>query len=328
MIDTVQDEKTDMNSVYEVGMRLLKDSYNAKQIFASLPRPEMPLSFFEFLVLPALAPKQRKEVIKKYLHEDKILNISTTGTLAWAILNTLSDYNEAERLQLEKYFTKCEEYFDCKIDAEGLLATDNQDNWLKSAKREGILVENQAFHAKLLDILFLLTDDDLYEFKKKRLMRSVREKMDGAYVLDRVDCLEVRPNNFIAAFFAPELFMTSEWEETFDASLKMTELWMSWGGLRTLGQNDTNFNPERDSESWFFVNNMAAIVLQKLNREKYSSKIKKIIEASTENASWQEHTGRPCEVVLTADKQIKVQALNAISLATYIYLYRLKNSQK
>ncbi len=189
----------------------------------------------------------RKKIVKKYLLENKILNIGTTGILAWAIINTINDYDDNERILLEKYFTECEEYFDCKVNAEGLLPTDETDNWLKSVPRTGILVENQAYHAKILDVLCLLTEDDMYDFKKKRLMRSVRDKLDGAYVLDREGSLEIRPNNFIAAFFAPELFMSEDWQKTFDASLKSTELWLNWGGLTTLGQSDANFNPEIDA---------------------------------------------------------------------------------
>ena len=323
MIDTAQKKRTDINSTYERGLRLLKDSYKSGKIFTSLPKSDIPLSHFDFLCLPALSPMDRKKIVKKYLLENKILNIGTTGILAWAIINTINDYDDNERILLEKYFTECEEYFDCKVNAEGLLPTDETDNWLKSAPRTGILVENQAYHAKILDVLCLLTEDDMYDFKKKRLMRSVRDKLDGAYVLDREGSLEIRPNNFIAAFFAPELFMSEDWQKTFDASLKSTELWLNWGGLTTLGQSDANFNPEIDGESWFFVNNIAAIVLHRLDGAKHAETIKAILRASVENALWQEHTGRPCEVVFTADRQIKVQGLYGLSLATYIYLYRI-----
>lgn len=326
VIHAIQEEKTDVRSTYEMGLRLLKDAYKSGKIFTSLPKTNIPLSHFDFLCLPALPPKDRKEIVAKYLLEDKILNIGTTGVLAWAIINTIDDYDDNEKILIEKYFTQCEEYFDCKINAKGLLSTDEQDNWLKSADRTGILVENQAYHAKILDVLSLLAEDDMYDFKKRRLMRAVRDKLDGAYVLDKEDSLEARPNVFIAAFFAPELFMSEDWQKTFDASLKSTDLWLDWGGLTTLGQSDTSFSPEGDGDSWFFVNNMVAIVLCKLDSVKYTGKIQTILRASTENASWQEHTGRPCEVVFTADRQIKVQGLYGLSLATFIYLYRIYGS--
>lgn len=323
MTNTIQKEKTDAESTYKMGLSLLKSSYKSGKIFTSLPKSDIPLSHFDFLSLPALPAKDRKEIVKKFLLENKILNIGTTGIFAWAIINTIKDYDDSEKLLLEKYFTECEEYFDCKVNAEGLLPTDASDNWLGSANRTGILVENQAYHAKILDVLSLITEDDMYDFKKRRLMRSAREKLDGAYVLDREDSMDVRPNVFIAAFFAPELFMSKDWQKTFDASLKSTDLWLNWGGLTTLSQSDVNFKPERDGESWFFVNNMAAIVLYRLDSVKYAEKVKAIFRASTENAAWQEHTGRPCEVVFTMDKQIKVQGLYGLSLATFIYLHRI-----
>jgi hypothetical protein len=323
LTDTAQEEKTDVSSTYKMGLRLLSDSYRSGKIFASLPKADIPLSCFDFLSLPALPPKYRKEIVKKFLFENKIVNISTIGVLAWAIINTIDDYNDKDKVLLEKYFTECEEYFDCKVNAEGLLPTDASDNWLKSADRTGILIENQAYHAKVLDVLSLITEDDMYDFKKRRLMRAARDRLDGAYVLDREDSMDIRPNNFIAAFFAPEIFMAKDWGKTFDASLKNTELWLSWGGLTTLGQSDKNFSPERDGESWFFVNNMVAIVLCRLDSVKYAEKIKTILRVSTENALWQEHTGRPCEVVFTADRQIKARGLYSLSLATFIYLYRI-----
>ncbi|MEK7447254.1 MAG: hypothetical protein AAB632_00420 [Patescibacteria group bacterium] len=326
MTDTIQKEKTDVKSTYEMGLRLLKSSYKSGKIFTSLPKSGIPLSHFDFLSLPALPSKDRKKIVKKFLSENKILNIGTTGVFSWAIINTIKDYNDNEKLLLEKYFTECEEYFDCKVNAEGLLPTDVHDNWLGSADRIGILIENQAYHAKILDVLFLITEDDMYDFKKRRLMRAARNRLDGAYVLDKENSMDVRPNVFIAAFFAPELFMSKDWQKTFDASLKSTDLWLNWGGLTTLGQSDVNFNPERDGESWFFVNNMAAIVLHRLDSGKYAEKIKAILRASTENAAWQEHTGRPCEVVFTMDKQIKARGLYGLSIATFIYLYRIYSS--
>lgn len=324
MIDeTLVSKTTDKTeSAYKVGMRLLSDSYKKGKIFSTLPKSGDALSEIELLSVLALPPSMRKEIIEKYLHRGDVFSISTTGVLAWVVANVLDEYSENEKTNLEKYFAKCEEHFDKSIDVDGLFSSDTSGNWLNIDNRSGVLVENQAYYAKILDVLSLLTDDDMYDFKKKRLVRSARDRLDGAYVLDKEDSLEVRSNNFVAAFFAPELFASSDWEKTFDASLGDGGVWLPWGGLTTLGQSDPHYS-ERDGESWFFVNNMAAIALQRLNGEKYAVYIKKIMDASTENATWQEHTGRPCEVTLMTDNNLKVQGLYGLTLATFIYLYRL-----
>lgn len=325
MIDAVQEEKIILDSAYEIGSKLLRDSYKEGKIFLSLPKAGDPFSDLELLSVLALTPAMRQEILKKYLYHSNIFSLATTGIMAWVAVNTINEFGEDEKVGLEKYFSVCEEYFDKTINTDGLLPTDSGGNWMQSADRFGALIENQAYYAKILDVLSLLTDDDMYEFKKKRLTRAVRDKLDGAYVLDKKDSLETRPNNFITAFLAPELFRKDDWQKTFDVVLKEGELWQSWGGLTTLGQSDPSYNPERDGESWFFINNMAGIVLSKLDSEKYADKIQAILRSSAENASWQEHSGRPCEVTLTADKQIKVQGLYGLSLATYIYLYRILN---
>lgn len=319
----VKRETDKSDSAYKNGLSLLCDSYKKGKIFSFLPKTGDSLSEIEIMSVLALPPSMRREIIEKYLHRGDFFSISTTGILAWVVANVLDEYGEREKTNFEKYFSKCEEYFDKKIDVDGLFSSDESVNWLSNQKRSGVLGENQAYYAKILDVLSLLTDDDMYEFKKKRLIRSVRDRLDGAYVLDKEGSLEVRPNNFVAAFFAPELFAQKDWEKTFDASLGDGGVWFPWGGLTTLGQSDPHYTSERDGESWFFLNNMAAIVLHRLNSEKYGGYIEKILNASTENVSWQEHTGRPCEVTLMTDKNLKVQGLYGLTLATYIYLYRI-----
>ena len=313
-----------VKSAYQTATSMLKDAYGKGQIFSAFPKTGDVFSSLEILSVLALPTASRKEIFQKYLRQ-KTLDLAGAGVFAWSAINTIDEFNEQERIALEDYFTEYEERFDGQINQDGLLPADENGNWLKSASREGSLIENQSFYAKILDVLTVLTDDDMYEFKKKRLIRAVRENLDGAYLLDRKNSLEVRSNSFIAAFFAPELFKSTDLENTFDASLQKGELWLAWGGLTTLSKSDVNYS-DNDGESWFFVNNIAGIVLHRLDKDKYADKIQKILRASAESIRWQEHVGRPCEVVLTSDKQIKVQGLYGLTLATFIYLYRMLNA--
>ena len=326
MTDIAIKGEISLDSAYKTALRLLEDSYKTQQIFTKVPKIENSLSWFEPLCIPAMEPVARKEIVSTYLLNEKIFNIAIVGIFAWAIINVLNDYNAGERAAFEEYFVKREEYFDSITNTDGLFSTGIEENWLKSVNRQGILIENQAYYGKILDILFLLTNDDVYEFKKSRLIRAVRAKLDGAYVLDREGFLEIRPNYFIASFLAPELFTRDEWMKAFDVSLKNNKLWLDWGGFVTLGKSDPNYNAEKDSGSWFFINNMAGLSVYRMDNGKYADKVQKILDASAKNILWQKYSGRPCEVMLTENRQIKVQGLYGISLATFIYLYRVAKS--
>ncbi len=314
------------DSVCKKAGEMLSSAYHNGKIFASLPKPDGSLSEFEILSVLALAKSCRKKIINQYIESGKIFNVTTSGILAWVIINIFNDLSDNEKGRIERYFTNVEEYFDKRTGTDGLLSAGQADNWIKSVKRKGFLIEFQAYYAKIIDLLFLLTEDDMYEFKKKRLLRAVRKNLDVAFVLDREDSLEVRSNIFIAAFFAPELFKRDVWQVTFDTSLKKEELWLSWGGLRILGRSDINYNDAKDGESWFFVNNMSALALARSDRVKYQKYIDMVLKSSTCNIMWQEHSGRPCEVTLTSSGQIKVQGLYGLSLATFIYLYMFLNN--
>ena len=308
-------------AIYRRGLVFLSQASKDKKVF--LPQRENhPLSYLEVMSVLAIAPSARKKIVARYTSSKKNFPVSTSGSLAWAVTNAISEFSHKEKVAIEEHFVKHEEIFDKKINSQGLLELEEGDDWL-GAGRKGVLIENQAYYAKILDLLSLLTNDDMYAFKKKRLIRSVREKLDGAYVLDRTNSLDMSVNPFVAAFFAPELFTNDDWEKTFDAFLKSENLWVFWGGLRVLGKSSESNLDEKNGDSWFFVNNMTAIVLYRLNLEKYRDYIDKILLASSKNINWQEHAGRPCELVMTAQNKIRIKDFASITLATYIYLYRL-----
>lgn len=313
-------EKTKSPSIaYDAALEMIKDSYKRGKIFDHSLHSSNCLSRYEILSTLALPKSVRKEIIKKYIHTHDALDIITVGVLAWVICQTLSEHSEKEKVILENFFIRYEEKFDARLNDEGLLSVDERFSWPPDAQRKGCLVEIQSLYINILNVLFSLTNDDMYPFKKKRMLRVIREKLGGAYILDREDSLEMRPNAFISAFFAPEMFLKKDWEKTFDSFLK--NLWLSWGGLATLRRIDDRYDAERDG-SWFFVNNMSAIVLSNLNYKKYKVFVDKIFQMSTENIVWQDHVGRPCEIFINERGNIKNGGHFSLSIATYIYLYR------
>jgi len=61
------------------------------------------------------------------------------------------------------------------------------------------------------------------------------------------------------------------------------------------GENNESYH---NGDSWFWINNLAAICLYRLDRKKYKKYIDKIIEASTKEILWQGAIGHHAEFKL------------------------------
>lgn len=97
-------------------------------------------------------------------------------------------------------------------------------------------------------------------------------------------------NVFLAYYYYPDLFLKQEWESIIDSSLKVLKT--PWGGISSLSRNDKEFEPNYTGEndksyhkgdSWFWINNITAIVLNDLNEQKYRGEIKGILLTSTKD---------------------------------------------
>ena len=142
---------------------------------------------------------------------------------------------------------------------------------------------------------------------------KVRQKFwNGNILADGLDDWTIRPNIFIASYIYPELLTQKEWEACFENSLK--SLWLEWGGLATIDKKnklfaDTNTGENNQSyhrgDSWFWINNLAAIQLNKINNKKFEKYIKKIIDASTEDILWKGCIG--CASELSSAKELTSQ---------------------
>jgi glycogen debranching enzyme len=116
-----------------------------------------------------------------------------------------------------------------------------------------------------------------------------------------------------------------EWETCFDNTLK--ELWCEWGGLTTISKKDFLFHENHTGEkpgsyhngdSWFWINNLAGIVLTDLNKEKYHSYIKKILEASTKEILFSGAAGYHAE--LSSASSLKSQGAICQSFSAGMYI--------
>ncbi|MFH2027523.1 MAG: amylo-alpha-1,6-glucosidase [Nanoarchaeota archaeon] len=183
-----------------------------------------------------------------------------------------------------------------------------KETWMDTIDRSGARIEVQALYQK---------DKDL-----------IRKKFwDGSYLKDGSEDETIRPNLFIAAYICPELLSKEEWNTCFQNVLP--KLWLDWGGLSTIDKTDQLFQNNHtgqdtksyhDGDSWFYLNNMAALVMNRINKRLFSTYIKKILSASKEEILWKGAVGCHAELS-SADKLSSEGCLSqAWSAAMFIEL--------
>jgi len=184
------------------------------------------------------------------------------------------------------------------------------DTEFESDLREGVRIEVQALRLNMYKLMFELTQNNKYKIFENLLKNKIRQKFwNGKALADGLNDFTIRPNIFIAAYTYPELLTNKEWEICFYNALKA--LWLDWGGLATIDKNNPLFTNESTGEniksyhrgdSWFWINNLAALVLNRINKNKFQKYIKKIIEASTEDILWKGCIG--CHAELSDAKEL------------------------
>ena len=176
--------------------------------------------------------------------------------------------------------------------------------------RDGVRIEIQAFRLNMYKLIFDLTQNQKYRILENLLKNKVKSEFwNGKVLADGVNDFTVRPNIFIAAYAYPGLLTNKEWEICFDNALKA--LWLDWGGVSTIDKNhplytetSTGEDPKsyHRGDSWFWINNLVALTLNRINNKKFSKIIKKIINANTEEILWKGCIG--CHAELSDAKQL------------------------
>ncbi|MFC1801379.1 amylo-alpha-1,6-glucosidase [Nanoarchaeota archaeon] len=167
------------------------------------------------------------------------------------------------------------------------------ETWMDTTDRTGACIEIQALRLAMYKFAFELTRDRKYKVLEEEMRKEVREKFwDGEILVDRLGSLEARPNIFIAAYVYPELLSNQEWSDAFEHVLE--RIWLDWG-LATIDVKSSKFvssysgednKSYHNGDSWFWVNNLAALVMHRVNRDKFKSYIHKILEASKNELLW------------------------------------------
>lgn len=201
------------------------------------------------------------------------------------------DMPEDMTIELRKKLAEIESKTPMK---ENMVYSGRDQTWMDTSYeddgREGFCLEIQALHARLLRVLG-------YGDEEARLVARVREQfVREGKLADHLSPtlhpdMRQRPNIFIAAYVYPWMFNREEWEPLLDAALH--DLWLDWGGIASLSVHDPRFvnmysgennKSYHRGDSWWFLNCMAAIVLRRINTDKYLNYIEQIIAACIREA--------------------------------------------
>jgi len=219
---------------------------------------------------------------------------------------------------------------------DGLILNKRKETWMdtdwKGDYREGARIEIQAYH--LANLRFLRMMEPFSEEKKAAqdafdgLRRLVREKFfDGNTLADGADDPTIRPNVFLAYYACPELLSKEEWGRVFHNSL--AKLYLDWGGIASIQRDSELFSPIYTGEdnrsyhrgdSWFWINNIAAICLHRLDRKRFYSEVHKILEASAREILFHGAIGHSAELSSASRLESEGCLMQAWSAATFIEL--------
>jgi glycogen debranching enzyme len=224
---------------------------------------------------------------------------------------------------------------------DGLVYSGKNETWMDTdyadTGREGFCIEIQALTLtmiKTLRLLSILTKTRLLKRHadiETKLLINVRKKFfNNGRIADLVNNNPVsvqRSNLFLAYYIYPHMFRKEEWKTAFTHALK--KLWLEWGGLSSIDKTHNSFTPEHTGsnnksyhrgDSWYFMNNIAAISLYAVDSIGFSNYVNKIFDASRKDLFFSGVIGGASEIS-SASHQTGEGCLNqSWSSATFIEL--------
>lgn len=300
----------------------------------------------ELLCLKALMLIKRfdiaKQILEKYskilIDNGFITSIYPNSTLrsadafGWLFVR-LYDFSKVSKSNKIKNILLSFEKEHLNTESKEILISNNAlETWMDTdpsdAGRKGYRIEMQAFLLKIYKMLYEYTNDHKYLTSQELLKNKVLHSFyDGKYLYDGLADKIIRPNIFLATYVYSDLFENKTWTSIFKNSLP--KLWNQWGGLATIDKahptfQDTHTGQDNKSyhqgDSWYFLNNLSALVLYRLDKNKFSPYIKKIIEASTNEILYMGFIGHHAELSSSKTQQSHGCRAQAWSAATYIEL--------
>jgi hypothetical protein len=172
------------------------------------------------------------------------------------------------------------------------------DTWMDSINREGISIEIQALFHKFFS--FFEKEFKEFSYLKKIIEKTVKDMIINDFIIDGLERYEIRPNFLLAWYFNEELAEKLSFNKYLNNNLD--QLFLNWGGITSLSKchplhykEHTGIDSKsyHNGDSWYFINNITALILLKQNE---IEKAYKIINASLNDLFLDFFTGAHSEI--------------------------------
>ena len=266
-----------------------------------------------------------------------LASADTAGWLARRVLQLRehASFSQAEQETITRYL---EAYLDSSTTAHGLIHNGPLETWMDTHGgtddvRAGYRVEIQAGYMAILSVLKSFTDQDV-SHRLHRAKEGVQDRLvenhrlhDG-YADTTID-KTVRPNVFLAYYLAPQMVKDSVWHNTFDHVIE--HCWLPWGGFSSISTEDALFQPYHTGvdnrsyhrgDSWYYVNNIAAIAMNDLAGKEYLKYVERVRRASIRDYEEDFAIGASSEISHASEQQGQGCFSQAWSKATLLELLR------
>ncbi len=301
----------------------------------------------EIVSMKAIASIQKEAAKKrllsywKLLHSDGRLpnivgaeegNADAAGWLFCRSEDLLMLFSNAEKKQLQKALEKAISLIESNHIKDSFVFNARNETWMDTTYnddgRQGARIEVQALQLRMYRLMQKLSRQKTYLQKENKLKALVRQRFwNGRWLADGLNDFTIRPNVFLAAYIYPWLLSEKEWETCFRNVLP--SLWLSWGGLASIDKGNQLFTDEYTGEtnasyhrgdSWFWVNNLAAIILHRTDKRDLMKYASEIFKASTQELMWMGAAG--CHAEVSSAKELRSEGcLNQLwSNALYLEL--------
>ncbi|MGE0793033.1 MAG: amylo-alpha-1,6-glucosidase [Candidatus Woesearchaeota archaeon] len=244
---------------------------------------------------------------------------------------------------------KCETWMDTSFNDDGRAGYSIEIQTLFLALHDALLLLAKLIESKEISKLKKSKEQLLNKIKEKFVLKNFKGilvdritpkelNLNLNYITDANKISElnlneqnydknIRCNIFLAAYIYPNLFERKQWENIFDFYLE--NLLTSWGGITTISKDNGLFQLTYTGEnnksyhrgdSWYFVNNLTALILYKINKEKYHEIINKLIKASVKDILEQGFMGHASELSSAEIQESCGTKSQAWSSATFLEL--------
>lgn len=203
---------------------------------------------------------------------------TAADTLLWLLFVSPLELTQQRLHQLEPIFQAWLETY-----AKAELKLSHGQTWMDTLARERAIEIDSLLLATLKKLKPLIHNQQLND-----LATYFHRRIKTALILDAYPAEELaRPNIFLAYLIYPSLVNSKIWRQLFDQLIQRN--FTSWGGFSSLSHDTPHYQPQHTGEkpqsyhqgdSWFWLNNLAALALHQFDHQTYADVIDKIVQAS------------------------------------------------